>query len=508
MKKNILLLLVLMMFAGVVRANYWNVENLGSYEDYSTVTAVVNINGIEQTSTQLELGAFCNGVVRGSVYAVKYKERYLFRLKCYGNSGDKFSLRLYDAEHEIELNNLECDFIVNYGESLGSPTNPQVIEFNSVVSTYELPITGYGSNPGGYYLIASPVTVDPSTVEDPEANVGMTEDPFDLYYFDDSQHSEEWQNWEANHFNLVPGKGYLYAHQTGGTFQLSGELYEGDGIFPLQYSDETVQPNEDLRGWNLVGNPFTTTATIDYDCYVMSTERNEIIASSSHSVAAMEGVFVKANGAGESVTFSTTAVNNKAKLILNVLRGRGATIDRAIVNLEGNSNLPKFMLNPESTKIFIQQEGKDYAVVSSNENEIPVSFKAANNGTYTLNVAVQNAEMEYLHLIDNLTGTDVDLLATPSYTFEAAKTDNADRFTLVMSNTTSIDEHFAFFNGHNWTVSSQGEANLQVIDMTGRVVSNKTIDGTTQLDIDAASGVYMFRLVNGSDVKVQKVVVR
>ena len=269
-----------------------------------------------------------------------------------------------------------------------------------------------------------------------------------------------------------------------------------------------MQPNEDLRGWNLVGNPFTTTATIENDCYVMNTERTEIIASSSHSVAAMEGVFVKANGAGESVTFRTTAVNSKAKLILNVLRGRGATIDRAIVNLEGNSNLPKFMLNPESTKIFIQQEGKDYAVVSSNENEIPVSFKAANNGTYTLNVAVQNAEMEYLHLIDNLTGTDVDLLATPSYTFEAAKTDNADRFTLVMSNTTSIDEHFAFFNGHNWTVSSQGEANLQVIDMTGRVVSNKTIDGTTQLDIDAASGVYMFRLVNGSDVKVQKVVVR
>jgi hypothetical protein len=395
---------------------------------------------------------------------------------------------------------------------VGSLPNPYVLNFTTPApqpTTYPLPITGYGEgNPGGYYLIASPVTVDPSTVEDPETNVGMTEDPFDLYCFDDSQPREEWQNWEANHFNLVPGKGYLYAHQTGGTFQLSGELYEGNGIFPLQYSDATVQPNEDLRGWNLVGNPFTTTATIDYDCYVMNPERNDIIASGSRSVAAMEGVFVKANGTNESVTFSTTAGNSKAKLILNVLRGRGATIDRAIVNLEGNSNLPKFMLNPESTKIYIQQEGKDYAVVSSNENEIPVSFKAANNGTYTLNVAVQNAETEYLHLIDNLTSTDVDLLATPSYTFEAAKTDNADRFTLVMSNTTSIDEHFAFFNGHNWTVSSQGEANLQVIDMTGRVVSNKTIDGTTQLDIDAASGVYMFRLVNGSDVKVQKVVVR
>ena len=40
-----------------------------------------------------------------------------------------------------------------------------------------------------------------------------------------------------------------------------------------------------------------------------------------------------------------------------------------------------------------------------------VNFKAEENGTYTISVDVDNVEMDYLHLIDNLTGDDIDLLA-------------------------------------------------------------------------------------------------
>jgi hypothetical protein len=68
-----------------------------------------------------------------------------------------------------------------------------------------------------------------------------------------------------------------------------------------------------------------------------------------------------------------------------------------------------------------------------------VSFKAKENGTYTISVDVDNVEMDYLHLIDNLTGTDVDLLALrqaqgpASYTFTAKTTDDASRFKLLFS---------------------------------------------------------------------------
>ena len=265
-----------------------------------------------------------------------------------------------------------------------------------------------------------------------------------------------------------------------------------------------------MRGWNLVGNPFTYGATVDKDAfYVMNEEgRNDIIVSEETAIAPMQGIFVLATAEGQTVKFTQALQPLDSKVVLNLNRNRGTVIDRAIVRLGEGGTLPKFMLNPENTKIYIEQGGDDYAMVSSNEDEIPVSFKAASNGTYTLNVAVQNADLDYLHLIDNLAGTDTDLLANPNYTFEAHTGDYASRFTLVLRNTTGLVEHFAFFNGHNWTVSNQGEATLQVIDVTGRLVSTKTIDGTTQLDINAAAGVYMFRLVNGSDVKVQKVIVR
>ena len=53
------------------------------------------------------------------------------------------------------------------------------------------------------------------------------------------------------------------------------------------------------------------------------------------------------------------------------------------------------------------------------------------NGNYTISIETEGLEIGYLHLIDKLTGNDVDLLKTPSYTFEAKTTDSLERFTLT-----------------------------------------------------------------------------
>ena len=66
---------------------------------------------------------------------------------------------------------------------------------------------------------------------------------------------------------------------------------------------------------------------------------------------------------------------------------------------------------------------------------------------------------------------------------------------------------FAFVTGNEWVINNEGDATLQVIDVTGRVLSNETINGNTGLDIDKAAGVYMLRLINGNNVKTQKIVV-
>ena len=90
------------------------------------------------------------------------------------------------------------------------------------------------------------------------------------------------------------------------------------------------------------------------------------------------------------------------------------------------------MLNEGGTKVYVTENGQDYAVVASNdENSTFVSFKASQDGVYTLSVDIQNLDMDYLHLIDNETGADIDLLQNPNYTFEAKTTDSVNRFKVV-----------------------------------------------------------------------------
>lgn len=467
---------------------------------------------------ELEIGVFCGEECRNArdennnvkpVYAKWYSLgstiRYLranITVNC--EIGEDLTFVLYDCVQGIELD-LISPHVIAQENGYGIAYNPYVLEFTSPTpQPYTLEIPGYGTSEGGYHLIASPVT----EVITPSAENGFITDAFDLYYFDQKGDDEgkEWINYNPNQFDIESTKGYLYASESGTTLQFAGTAYNGDGVVPLEYF--TTNPSTAMHGWNLIGNPFPNEASVDHDYYVMNEGGTELIAGSG-PIAAMNGLFVKATEESQSVTFTPNASNGSdGMIILNMLRDRGAAIDRAIVRLNGNSTLPKFMLNPNNTKIYIEQDGDDYAVVSSTANEMPVSFKAASNGTYTLNVAVVNTEMGYLHLIDHIAGTDTDLLTNPSYTFEANTGDYANRFTLVMSTTVGLEEHFAFYNGHNWTVSNKGEATLQVIDMTGRLISTTTINGTSQLDVNAATGVYMFRLINGNDVKVQKVIIK
>ncbi len=186
-----------------------------------------------------------------------------------------------------------------------------------------------------------------------------------------------------------------------------------------------------------------------------------------------------------------------------------------MVRFGGNHTLPKFQLDPSHTKVYIPQEGKDYAVVTaeSNMGGMPVNFKAEKKGTYTLSANAEGVSFSYLHLIDNMTGADIDLLQQPYYTFEANTIDYASRFRLVFvandtDGSSTSSETFGFYSNGNFVIANEGDATLQVVDINGRILKSETISGCASINVDAASGVYMLRLINGTDVKVQKIVVK
>lgn len=363
-------------------------------------------------------------------------------------------------------------------------------------------ITGYNDGEGNWYLVASPV----AGTDAPAGMIDETAENYDLYIFNQSSEDGlEWNNYKVQPFEIGDQNGYLYAHKDGTTLVFDGQLV-ADAVDKELVYDETAQ----FAGFNLIGNPFTCDAYIDRDFYRMNTEGNDLVPSTG-AIHALEGVFVQAQDEDdESVTFSKDAPATQNGMCAMTLSQGTANIDRAIVNFGKGGSLDKFMLNPAHTNIRLDKDGEEYAAVStsSTSGEIPVSFKAAKNGNYTITVNTENVEAEYMHLIDNMTGMDIDLLATPSYSFEAKTDDYASRFKLVFGvkdNETEASENFAYISNGEIIISNEGRATLQLIDAMGRIIRNQQIEGEARISTQGlTAGVYVLTL-NGM---TQKIVVK
>ena len=370
-------------------------------------------------------------------------------------------------------------------------------------------ITGYGNddNPGGWYLIASPVSspITP-TVED-----GFLANTYDLYRFNQAGTDGEWENYKVHTegFVLENGKGYLYANSENVPITFVGTPYSGDGTVTLVKDD-----NATLSGWNLVGNPFGVNAYIDRPFYIMNEQGSEIIAADGNRnyIKPMEGIFVHADEDGETLTFTTEAPSKgrgekpeQLVIELSTLNSQLSTsiIDRAIVRFDSDRTMTKLQIFDGSTKLYIPQDGKDYAIVGSErQGDIPLNFKAKEFGTYT--ISFEGTDLNNIKLTDILDGKEIDLSVTQSYTFIGSPADRQARFKIVFGSTEGSEiETFAYQNGSDIVVSGEGE--LQVFDVMGRMVMQKRIDGVQAVGTSSMqTGIYILKL----NEKTQKIIIK
>ena len=527
--KKIFLLVTLIACCGsfFAQQSHWPDFNIYAFEQQSPLYAQVKIDGnfiptsfenhIEEGDYYIdynyEVGAFVNDVCRGHGFLCSYEgDAYAVTNMMpiyYTQTSEAVSFKLYDHARQIEYTICTSSQTILTGEDYISWTDIVILSFSSSFTKEIDPWT----NEGGFYLIASPLAegVSPTDV------LNMTANSYDLYAFDQAADDGlEWRNYKAGAFeNLVAGTGYLYANSTGAdiTFIGAPNSIDEDVEIPL-----TKVEGVEFSGWNLVGNPFPQKAYIDRTAfYVMNPDGGaDVIAGEGNEVGPMQGIFVIAANNNDKVTFSAENPGTQKGLVINVHKDRGAIIDRAIVRFGEGGLLPKFMLNESHTKLYIPQNDKEYAVVTTDTktNEIPLNFKAAEEGTYVLKFNTEDVETGYLHLIDNLTGNDVDLLANPVYTFDARLIDYASRFRLVFNDTfTNAIENvdngsFAIINNGNLIINNvDGIATLEMIDITGRVISTETINGNCIKDIKVKAGVYTLRLIQDENVRIQKVVV-
>lgn len=364
--------------------------------------------------------------------------------------------------------------------------------------------------PDGWYFVALPLNSDEVTPS------MLTTGDYDLYRL--NPNNTMWENYKnpehQDGFKLANGEAYLYANNAGFTINFAGTVKASAASQDVSVS----------TGWNLVGNPFTYNTYLNRAYYKMNEDRNGIeIVNNNAAIAPCTGVIVKAT-TEDHVTFTQTAQSvganhgNVQMVLAQTITTRGEsssqTLDNAIVSFNEDSQLEKFYFGTQNANIFIPQGNEEYAIVSAEaQGEMPVSFVARTQGTYTLTVNAEGVEMDYLHLIDNLTGIDTDLLQTPSYTFEAKTSDYESRFRLMFAannedGSSTGSETFSFYSNGNLIINNEGNATLQVIDALGRILSNESISGTVSKSIDAPAGVYVLRLINGENVKTQKIVVR
>ena len=383
-------------------------------------------------------------------------------------------------------------------------------------------ISGYGdSEEIGWAFIASPLTATttPTSVE----NL-FSASEYDLYRLEPS--NSMWENYKHSgdhyHFSLENGRGYLYATQEQETVKFIGATTSAYNLNDTK--DVTLG-----EGFNLVGNPFPRATYVNKSYYKLNTDGSAVVAdpvSYANYISPCNGVIVQGT-ANEVVTFSTTAPGsvgatpnngnlNIALAQTTVTRSDAdnKTIDNAIVSFNEGSELGKFYFGHQDANIYIPQGGDEYAIAFSDKHgEMPVNFKATENGSYTLTVNPESVEMAYLHLIDNKTGADVDLLTTPSYSFEGRITDYASRFKLVfVANDAQIggegSDDFAFIsNGQLIITGLTNNSVLQIIDLTGRVLSSCNASNHISTD-GLTAGVYVLRLIDGENVRTQKIVVK
>lgn len=397
---------------------------------------------------------------------------------------------------------------------------------DNVKATVYKNIAAWTTDPvGNWCFIASPLVgnTDPTDVENMVTPKNGDNYTFDLYRYNDAAANNlAWENYNntthTDGFNLVNGQGYLYANVATQTLGFVG-------VIKPYITTEDANKVAIGPGFNLIGNPFTFSTFINKPYYTLNDGGTTILASEVKNVAInpCAGVIVNGGELGDDIYFTDASQNvastnngNLQMVLSQTVAARGesntVTLDNAIVSFNEGSELPKFYFGTQNANIYIPMDNEEFAIVSSNgQGEMPVNFRAYVAGEYTITVNPEEVEMGYLHLIDNIAGKDIDLLATPSYTFNAKADDYESRFRLVFSANSGNEigngnEDFAFIS--NGLLIVNGTGTIQIIDMMGRVISSEMVNGTTSKTIDAKAGVYVLRLINGTDVKTQKIVIR
>ena len=365
-----------------------------------------------------------------------------------------------------------------------------------------------------------------------------------------------------NEDDLVVGKGYMFSIakntylQSHGLLNAEVKTRDVTSTMYINTSNNAYSLNA-LMGWNLIGNPYH--AYLDFNQFASPTTGNPLgsyyviydadgfkgsptsaylyypIGGSSGGEYAdqylhpHQGFFVYSNGGTLTFDEGMTVARDEATSAY-----RGWKPNYPLVNLYLNSekgcsdvtviefNRPEWggatkqkALRNGNGSIYAYNDGVPYAALFAQDGveRVPVWFEADEDDVFTLTWKTANGDFNSLYLIDNLTGVRYDMLENDEYVFEGKVADYHSRFYITF-NCFDVEENedtetnIAFFDGSQWVVT--GEGNIELIDLQGRVLWNSRLSGgQSRVSVpNVAAGLYLFRLTNANETKVQKIIIK
>lgn len=476
----------------------------GTYT-YNLYDGKTKVNGaVPITGTSYNINSLANGA-----------HQYTVKTNYYGGESEASNMvGITLGAAEINELNLDTDDVmtVTSGSSLtvnGTLTNTNPAHLliennaqlihpgNAVQATLQKTIEAYSTAAGvndGWYTIASPVDA---------LGVGLaTTGTYDLYTYDEK--NMLWLNQEKPTNNITQfneGQGFLYANAALTTLAFAGNMRATDEQITVPLS---CQSNAELNGFNLVGNPFSrnlipgdlTLGGVALTTYYSVEGGSELVTHNigTDPIKPGQGFLVQASTTGQNLVFNPPVSKEEAKqAYISIEATDGSFTDRAFVQFSEGNTLNKMTLGDNHVQISIRHDDTDYAAINANteERELQLYFKAAHNGIHTLSINTTNLEFDYLHLIDNLTGADVNLLQSPSYSFEAKTNNYASRFKLVFNAETNNDVY-----GNDFV-----DGKTLILDMTGRVVA-------TDRNARLVPGIYILQTTNGNETHSKKIIIK
>lgn len=403
----------------------------------------------------------------------------------------------------------------------------QLISTNAVTATVQktiaAPTTWAADDNSGWYAISSTVgsiannSLSSVTNLVPAPVNQVTQ--FDLYKYVEGS---GWLNYAAHTGDfggLVNGHGYLYANKNGATLSFTGNITTSNVVLS---NLSATSSNDNLKGIHLIGNPYTHNiykgvaidaldGTLSTGYYKLDGSNLWVAESDATPIAPGQGFLVKVTD-GTTLTLhnnpnSTRANNDYIRFAVANNQYEDATF---AMFKEGKGLTKINHRNAEAPMIYINQDNANYAIATMSDatESFSLNFKAMTTGQYTLSFTTQG-EFNYLHVIDRLTGADIDMLLEGEYKLIGTPNDSDNRFIVRLAYLPDYGEEngiFAYQSGNEIFVSGEGE--LQIFDVTGRYVMSERINGVNTINADALSkGVYVLRII-GSEIKTQKIVVR